>query len=118
VRRVAELGSLGIIEPIMSDSTSELLETKPKLLTPYYAVAGAGALLTPLLLSPFGSSRTDDPNWMALAAWILVAVTGVVCAFQISRLGRSAVARGAGLLLLAGHCLSLLLLWFLCEGRY
>lgn len=97
--------------------TPELQETKSRLLTTYYIVAGVGALLTPLLVSTFGNSRTDDPNWLALATWIIVAVAGVVCAFQIARLGRSAVARVFGGLFLAGHCLYLLLLMIICEGR-
>jgi uncharacterized membrane protein HdeD (DUF308 family) len=96
----------------------ELPEATPRLLTPYYVVAGSGVLFTPFLVSAFGSGRTDDPNWLAMVAWILVAVGGIACAFQIARLGRSAVARVFGALFLAGHCASLLLLMFLCEGRH
>jgi hypothetical protein len=84
----------------------------------YFVVTGLGAVVTPPAALAFGNSRVSEPDYVALCVWSVAAVAGLVCAAQVSRLGRSAVPRVLGGLFLAGHCSSLLLLVLLCAGRH
>lgn len=99
----------------MAAKPTEAPRAKVRSLEPYYVIAGMGMLVTPAAWIASGSSRQNDPAWAPFSAWLLIAVTGVVCGVRIARLGPNSFARILGALLVAFHCGSLLLLQLVCS---